>query len=172
MYNTIYTQINIKSEAPCRHTDLHLVHSLSFDKHNRENKASQQRYMRLYMPLIKVLFRFYPWTVLFFLNNWNRSELLIDLSAHYNADLGQDEIKVCRQLPYPATEAPWVEWRLLIYAVKQPLRWMEIGGKEFNLVYCFVHLMAISITRPFHGRHTLGCGACRACMFYDDANMF
>lgn len=35
-----------------------------------------------------------------FLNDWTYSELLIDLSAHYNADLGQDEIKGCRQLPH------------------------------------------------------------------------
>lgn len=45
--------------------------------------------------------------------NWNCSELLIDLSAHYNADLGQDEIKGCRQLPHSPAKASWLEGRLL-----------------------------------------------------------
>ena len=49
----------------------------------------------------------------FFFYNWNCSELLIDLSAHYNADLGQDEIKGCRQLPYSPAKASWLEGRLL-----------------------------------------------------------
>lgn len=30
----------------------------------------------------------------FFFNDLNQAELLIDLSAHYNADLGQDELRL------------------------------------------------------------------------------
>lgn len=41
-----------------------------------------------------------------FLNDWTYSELLIDLAAHYNADLGQDEFIGCRQLPHESQTEP------------------------------------------------------------------
>lgn len=47
-----------------------------------------------------------------FFNNWNYGELLINLSAHYNADLGQDEIKGCRQLPHGSPREPGLQPRL------------------------------------------------------------
>lgn len=63
----------------------------------------------------KLPFLPYPRPRLFvfpFFNNWNYSELLINLSAHYNADLGQDEIKGCRQLPHESPREPGLQPRL------------------------------------------------------------
>lgn len=62
----------------------------------------------------KLPFLPYPLSVCFsfFFNNWNYGELLINLSAHYNADLGQDEIKGCRQLLHGSRREPGLQPRL------------------------------------------------------------
>lgn len=83
----------------------------------------------------KLPFLPYPWPCLFvfpFFNNWNHGELLINLSAHYNADLGQDEIKGCRQLPHGSLREPGLQPRLCHSAVVETERFPTF--KEQKLV--------------------------------------
>lgn len=82
--------------------------------HSRASCTCRRRIGSLFLP--------YPWPICLFslfMNEWTSGELLIDLSAHYNADLGQDEIKGCRQLPHESPRELRLQPRLChIFRIK------------------------------------------------------
>lgn len=161
-HHSLQTQricVSIKHNSDTQMYISSLYFLLCWQIQQKDKSSATVLYVSL-MALIKVIFPFYPWADLFshsfFFYKWNCSELLIDLSAHYNADLGQDEIKGCRQLPYSRAIASWLEERLLWVRFMLSNRCEKNETRENAIWVLSGHWMTICIKALFNGNIRAG----------------